>query len=471
MPALRDLLEVYGAFDQAVIESDNPVTRATIDEFLPGASANPGWYRQLETFFFPGHAGRAPSLGTALDRIAETHDRGESLTTPQKSRLFYAISAIARLQAVTEGTAFGESINFRDDEPLVRALTALAPDRSRSAGGESETFESAKVFLDEVARTFRSYRDFPRVRALAVRSGVLPRDVLDVPPCHTSIVTVNGIQAVLIDTACQSEDVSMNNLKAVVNPFNWDENYPDFFCRMQACTRRPARTDGWHRVLETVGFCRYGGHQLKTDLKFHLFADKSNPAAARLDYDLDDPVFGEGDGQVTVDRGFINMWAWNHDNDPAQPGVRVRTRKVVHINNVLPYAQKMLVCITGYALASEEFLFGRAKNPHGAKPFDYHEDGASTGQTKPAPEPGVPADHVGTTAVKIWADTVTDVSNSCVNLAGKWMAGQLTLDDLESHSRDVGGRLISAPWKFLELVTQPRHPGNQSSDAHRGGGA
>ncbi len=36
MTALRDLLEVYGALDEAAAKSGNPSVSATLDEFHPG---------------------------------------------------------------------------------------------------------------------------------------------------------------------------------------------------------------------------------------------------------------------------------------------------------------------------------------------------------------------------------------------------------------------------------------------------
>ena len=59
--ALRDLLEVYGALDEAVAQSDDPSIAKSLDAFLPNASANPGWYRELESYFFGTNARQEPS--------------------------------------------------------------------------------------------------------------------------------------------------------------------------------------------------------------------------------------------------------------------------------------------------------------------------------------------------------------------------------------------------------------------------
>src|SRR5262249_20638482 len=76
MEKLRSLLELYGALDEAVVQSDDPLVANTVDRFLPGASANRKWYREIERFFFseaPGGAREVPNLGEALGRIAAAH--------------------------------------------------------------------------------------------------------------------------------------------------------------------------------------------------------------------------------------------------------------------------------------------------------------------------------------------------------------------------------------------------------------
>ncbi len=53
-----------------------------------------------------------------------------------------------------------------------------------------------------------------------------------IPLCQTALVTVDGLQCAVIDTNLRSDDISLNELKAIVNPFNWNENYPAFFREM-----------------------------------------------------------------------------------------------------------------------------------------------------------------------------------------------------------------------------------------------
>ena len=47
---------------------------------------------------------------------------------------------------------------------------------------------------------------------------------------HATVVTVDGIPSLVIDTEFASDQVSLNALKAVVDPRNWHNDYPAFFC-------------------------------------------------------------------------------------------------------------------------------------------------------------------------------------------------------------------------------------------------
>jgi hypothetical protein len=176
--------------------------------------------------------------------------------------------------------------------------------------------------------------------------------------------------------------------------------------------------------------------KLVTQLKYY----KSTPSAteANLDYDLDDPTPGLGDGQITVDRGFINMSA--PEGDPTSPPVLVRTRKVAHITGVRPWAQARLVCVTGYGTAAMEFLLGAAQRA------------ALDPDFKPV------AWETPVTAVDVWISSIEDVLARSSDVSQKWFAGTLNVNDLADYSKDVGGVLLGAPWKFLQAMSQPSFP-------------
>jgi hypothetical protein len=486
MAALRSLLALYGALDEAIIRSEDPRVAATVDAFLPMASANTGWYSEIETFFFGADAQPTPDLDAALRDIVIDILNGNPLTTPQKSRLFFAVSAITRVRQVSptafpslpppQGEEESEENSEENDEAfdnwVAFALAAVGPE------GISEDHRKAQAISlkDEVAYRFPNRQSFYDFRAYAASQQWIVEETLRIPLCQATIVDIDGIESVVVDTEASSDSVTLNQLKAVVNPYNWHKNYPDFFCDMIAC-RRPERGDGWRRVLEQVGFCKVGGLTLNTLLKYTATEDlQKKPYEARLDYDLDDPRGPEGDGQVTVDRGFINMWSTA--NNANAYGVKVRTRKVVHINGFLPYAQARLVCITGYASASNEFLFGAATGSlQDCEEFKFYDTAvqpatADQAVNVTAAGPGntpLPTDHVGTTAVKLWTDTVRDLTTNYFDLASKWVTGNVRVEDVADYGKQVTSRLVKAPMDFVDAVSKPRYPGSPSGGNGQGG--
>ena len=454
MPALRSLLEVYGALDLVARRTSETEIREAVFEFLTflDPTDDTDWYRQLQELFFPSTEVGEPDLAQALRNIRQETD-GAPLTLPQKSRLLYAVAVTARLRLIAENIGQPLIPDGTEDvgNALEDAMDAIAP----------ETIPVSQIsvseFLDATANIFDSPAQFDVVQALAVAGGWAPEEIKNVPTCITSVGTVGTTKVVKVDTFCKSDEVSLANMKAVVNPYNWKRNYPDFFCDMLP-TGQPARTDGWGTVLEKVGFCPFNGALLATHLKY--LPTENKPLEARLEYDLSDPCppYTPGDGQVTVDRGFINMWALGAD--PKAPGVRVRTRKIVSINGIDTVAQKALVCVLGYGTASAEFLFGEAKNPApDAKPFGFL-GGSPISETHGSHAVN---DHVVTTACKLWAGAVEDAGLSYFNVAGKWVAGQLTADDLATHCERVVGDFAKLPWTFLAEATKPRYPGKGSS--------
>jgi hypothetical protein len=478
MAALRDLLEVYGALDEAAAKSGNPSVAATLDKFIPEASANTGWYREVENFFFGEKAQQSPNLTKACKRLgdraeqAEQQEDARGLTAPQKQRLFYGLSAAARIHQVAP-TPMLASSDSDLKAALVPALAAVGPEGKPYEDRRRDAEAGFDAYYESVQSGLTGRADYHSFRKVASDMDMVDPATLKVPLCQSAIVTVDGLRCAVIDTVLYSGDIPLNNLKAIVNPFNWNENYPEFFIRM-APFRDPFRSDRWRRVLETVGFNGLGGYEITTALKYYPDPTVSE-CEARLDYDLDDPTPGPGDGQVLVDRGYINMRVTNAARDPAKGGVRVRTRKVIHISGLSPFAQQRLVCLTGYGTASSEFLFGPASDLSKAKedkedpmPFDYYKHDQQP-QAEPETNASEPSTHVVATAVNLWTDAVEGMASDYFDMAEKWMAGGLRLSDVTDFSQKVTGRLVSSPLEFLERVNQPRYPRGRPSQTQQGG--
>jgi hypothetical protein len=258
---------------------------------------------------------------------------------------------------------------------------------------------------------------------------------------------------VVIDSGFGRSDIYLQNLKNVVDPLNWHRNYPHAFCEMdQQVPNRLA--NGWSRVLETVSVdCSGGWPRMVTPLKY--YNSEPAPDQATVQYDLDTSGLPEpGDGWVKVDRGFIRMWA------TGDPGVWVRTRKIVHIDGLWPAAQAMFACPAGYAVQAAEMIFGNAKNPP-ADTVTWQPSplsGATTATTGTGPSTGPQTPTTGgsvvSTATETWIDCLKDLADKNLQLSAKWWENQLTVDDLVTYTQDVGAEMASAPWRFIQALSQ-----------------
>jgi hypothetical protein len=204
--------------------------------------------------------------------------------------------------------------------------------------------------------------------------------------------------------------------------------------------------------------CNEGLERLTTPIQYFKIGNKGD-SVAWLEYKLDvGPI--AGDGHVKVDQGFIKMEATGN------PGVRVRTRKIVHIDPLLPEAQAMFVCASGYATLAAEMMFGNAVNPPATtvrwtpSPLP----GSTLGTKGVSGQPGSPPGLASTT-LDMWLDCLQDLSDKNMALASKWLDNKLTVDDLIGYTNDVGADLASAPWRYLQKLSQlPLRPTTPGGD-------
>ncbi|KAA0105156.1 hypothetical protein [Mycolicibacterium sp. P1-5] len=471
--SVRDIFELFGAINRAVHEAKDPKLSATADSLIPGLMANPNWYDEIEGRYFPDDRRTEPNATRALSGIA-AYDAAEDtgrLTRSQKARLLYGISVLGRLKSEVPNSLpdFDES---KEDcgAALDGSLAAIAPTSVEALSQRQESAKNERSdFLALVSSEFNHPKDFAKVLQAEPVLAIRDNQELHAPLCQTAVVPVDGYQSVIVDTKFTSEKISLEQLKSIVNPFNWDEDYAELFVAMQAQTPE-LLPDGWRRVLETVRLI--GDKTLRTPLKF--FPSMTGELEAQMNYDLDMTNFDAGDKQVRVDRGFINMKVRNETNDPAQGGVRVVTRKVVHIAGISAFAQARLVCIGGYGTASADFLLGSAgknaaKQLENPKPFDFpaneKQAGADAAQSPATPQATVPVPaataitHFVPAAVDAWTECAQELTNGYFDVAQKWVSGSLSLTDLADYTTRLSGELASSPFKYLQAMTTPRSPG------------
>ncbi|OBI40572.1 hypothetical protein A5707_09145 [Mycobacterium kyorinense] len=469
----QSLLALYGALDQAVTETGDAHTEAIVERYLPGTTGkNAGWYDELLGFqssLVPRtvEAPPTPDLSQALTvlqgraeptampeaelqpgvqyaRGAEA--RPEPLTAVQKSRMLYAIGALSHLPQKYPPSEY--------DPLFARALESIG-----TPGGD---------LLDLLRSEFNSPDDWPHVMYLGEQRGLIGSVVAAVPLCQRKFKWVHGYPCVVLTTDFARTDVSLDDLKAVIDPLNWDKCLP-FFCLM---TGEVKRNDGWSRVLEHVStICHVPGAQMVTPLKYWKGEQLPQPSAW-VDYELDDdPAPGEkGDGWMVVDEGFIRMTSTVGNS--AQDGVRVRTRKVAGFRNLGWAPAAMYACVMGYGNQGLEMLIDgvakrKADGGVGWTPWEASIAPAGPGATPGSDKPRQPADDTDPAqravalAVELVNKCIDDMSATSAALASKWASGAMPIAETMTYTTDLAARLATDPWRYLERLrgadTGPAH--------------
>jgi hypothetical protein len=477
---LQALLALYGALDRAVTSSSDAGIEATVERYLPGSTGpNPGWYDELLGFL----AGRtsvdsrvaeappaAPGLSDALT-ILQSHDQPQMpgatpkpLTPVQLSRMVYAIGALSHLP--------GDYLPQGWETPFAQTLAVAGPQPAAQPGYQTAPVTGAPPSADRLLTLlrsqFRSRDDFPQVIAYAAQQGWVSALVAGVPQCQTKAMWVRGHLCVVLTTEFESQQVSLDEVKNVMDPLNWAKCLP-FFCEMDA---EPPRPDGWSRVLEHVSTtCPIPGTpQMITPLKYWKGPATGDPSAqstAFIDYALDDnPAQGEiGDGRMVVDDGFIRMTSTAANS--ATAGVRVRTRKVAGFRNLAYFPAALFACVVGYGDAGEDMVLigvaSRANNPVDWTDWDPSTPTGASGSAQPGQPPGGgdPSSQAVAVAVSMLNECIDDMSKMSAALAAKWATGVVPVAETMSYTADLAARLATDPWRYLERLRNPTQGGDK----------
>ncbi|MGZ4526947.1 MAG: hypothetical protein ACXVX7_10930 [Mycobacterium sp.] len=449
----QSLLALYGALDQAVTSTGDSDIEATVERYLPGTTGeNAGWYDQLLGFladpayrlpYMEVEPPGVPDLGEALTTLRERHEiTDESLTPVQLSRMVYAIGALSHLPSYYPPEEW--------DEQFAETLGLAAP----SGGGET---------LALLRSEFHSRDGWSSVAQNAARRGLIDSDVAVVPLCRTKAKWVRNHLCVVLTTEFETQHVSLDQLKNVVDPLNWDNCLP-FFCEMDA---EPARVDGWSRVLEHVSTtCSIPGTpELVTPLKYWKGPANGTTLpqpSAWVDYELDDdPAPGEkGDGRMVVDEGFIRMTSTVGDS--AKRGVRVRTRKVAGFRNLAWVPAAIFACVMGYADQGVTMLLGGvAKRPPNGSPdwtdwapstVPTTQSGTGSTQSTGTYDGADPSRRAVEVAVDMLNDCIDDMSAKSAAIATNWATGAAPIAETMTFTADLAARLATDPWRYLERL-------------------
>jgi hypothetical protein len=529
MAALHSLLAIYGAFDQSVVEANDPGWTARVEQFLPGTTGENqrGWFSELKNLvnrLAPNvTAAEFPDVVDALDEltnVANDMSGGDfpvseteppPLTTTDIAKLLYIFAVGFTLAPEAPRTSVNFSAFAVPGPDRVEAILGLAAEPRttiyRAAGPgprtDEDRAEQIAGLLDLILTEFTSFQSWSGVMTSALNRGLVSLEVATAPIPLAGIVVAGAEQfhkgsraaaavtqidanyCAVMTTDCWQEEkgLTVDRVKAIVDPRNWARLHP-FFCQMDD---KPPDGRGASQVLEHVSTDKASYH-LKTALKNWR---KDFGGGAILNYELadTDTRVGTGDsGLVLVDSGYIHI-SENKLADGTPKGVRIRTSKMVAIEGTSVTATAIFMLSLGWAAAGHAMLFDNAVNPPGGGslvPWSTNPEkppgstGAGAGGTprQPgSPPPQLPAGATGALvkeAARIWADCVQATTTDATKIMNKWYKGGLTIQDLLEYTTALGGRLASEPWRYIDEMSK-RLPATPSPPSTRqdttGGGS
>jgi hypothetical protein len=339
---------------------------------------------------------------------------------------------------------------------LERALALAGPEGAQTR----ETGRELRALLESHFVDRDAWVNFAMA---AEAQGLLSSNVARWRPCESRLVIDGEFLAVELTTFFEDPDLTIHEVKNILDPENWPDMCP-FFCEMFNEGDRP---DGWTSVLELVSLtcpdlC------LSTALKAFRSEllkplDDDVLEEVYVDYDMDDAPPIPGDGFIKVDHGYLNVSA------RSSGGVEVLTKKVVHISMLSPAAQQLFVCLAGYGSIAQDMILGGAQHPpKHAKPWQPSRPPASTtsngasspsGATAPQQNPTTvptkpkPVPEPVSAAVDLFNECAKDVTAKTSEVASKLAAGTLSSSDIVAFGAFLGARIASDPLRFLGLIT------------------
>jgi hypothetical protein len=494
------LLALYGALDHAV-GTGNADIEATVARYLPGSTGtNAGWYEQLLVFLGHReshftHTAAVPDLGQALSVLQQqaaaptpkpaarkspktrtgtakketpaamafsgtppaAPEQSRPLSTVQKARMVYAIATLSQLPGWYLQNVLGDSWEQQLDDAL-----------NLVRGPNSGLFDHLRLNVN-------SRDGYPKVIEIAGQQGLIDPKVASVPLCQPKVMIVRNQPCLVITTEFTNAEVSLKDLKDVIDPVNWARCLSTFFCKMDG---KKDRDDGWSRVLEQVSTtCPIAPTHMKTPLKYWKTEgqdEKTQPPTACLDYALDDQPAddGKGDGLIVVDEGFIRMTSTDSGLDPSKPGVRVRTRKVVGFRNSALTPWGVLACSMGYGDQGIDMILDGVEN-HASDPDGWTgwkvsiPPAKSSGKPKDEPPQTPPATEPDTSrravelAVEMVNECIDDLSGKSAAVAAKWATGTVPIAEMITLNAEFAARLATDPLRFLERLRNPARGGDK----------
>jgi hypothetical protein len=352
MTKLHSLLAVHGAIDQALAVARSPVISTTFAELLPGTTAigTRGWYRQVteiarskpdsaEFVYLEDALQDLGDVGVATPEDGSAPD-ANTLTKYDLAKLYRTVNALETLK----------ELSAKANDPAAQVLQF-----------DPSTLAAVKANIE-------------------FKVGNTELDSLKCE-CTSAIREVNGEYCTVLLTDSTDHELTVNDLKDLLDPVNW----PKVNTFFQAIEPREPSPTGWGRMLEVVGTGIGGAFTLRTPLKY--WKGELRGGGIYLNYDMDDNAFSDhtSDHLVIIDNGYIVATPLNPDQ-PDQKGVRLQTSKELLIRGMSPTAAATLACNLGWADAGKGMFFDTARsNPQELKHWAISKEGAPPTKRQPHP--------------------------------------------------------------------------------------
>lgn len=457
-------LAYFGAIDDAVCRATNPDTVRMVNEFLPGSTSpgRRGWYGELQRYVNqnrdvlqpltpPEPAADGPATAPSIvfpslvEAVQDVQDAAapdsvrDPKAAPMTARLLYASTVLSKISEMENPVVFGagnDSVFRPQDQvdPLTLLLEQTSQRQRSDCWNSAAQLRAANDPVTYASEVGRLVDDGMISKAVAVQPGT----------CNGRLRNVGGRFCSVVTTDWPRPDITLDEMSATIEPFNWPLLY-DFFVDM--LKPRPRTTNGWTRVLEVVSPDRTKW-QLRTTLKY--WKATTTDTGICINYDLDEVRDPRDSHLVEVDSGYI--WITREGD-----GVRIRTSKALRIRGLSPSATAALACHSGWSDAGAQLLTEDAKNPpqgciafdpyspitepddDGGDDHDGHAGAEPTGAAESAAEnldlpTGWREELIGTmsTQVSAYVDTLSGLA---AESADKWGDG-IDVDDVKS----LGGR-------------------------------
>jgi hypothetical protein len=471
-------LALFGQIDQEAIDADkdpspmNDAVLATIEGFLPNSTGlgQRGWFHELEDFFnsprireprsvpftFPTYEEAKEQLGgiQPVDRSSFDFEPLDDDCHPALARAVYAQVVLDKIRATKN--SFSPPQPIAPDNQLFAMLPGILDPWPVEKEGRVFTpdakVEAFVARLDEMVD-----RDsFVRI----ARDEISPEFAEQCKPCFGTLEDSGGEYCSTLYTDSKDPDLTVDDIKKIIHPLNWDLCCPTFFHKMTEQLPGRFTTDGWFRIVESIS-AEPDEYLLQTALVFSLDEREAVPGTQEgnskgiiINYKLDSNRSGEGlsAGIVEIDNGYL--WVTPTGEGPGGKGVRIRTSKEERVNGLSPTATAALGCLLGWADAGKEMLAGAARKAMNNKlplPAGRTLQGWPSSALKLTPldqdPPTVPPDVPARLPIN-FDDTVNDTATLAKSLVGKmasnlgdalsrWMDG-LVRGDVEEITDEIG---------------------------------